>query len=151
KEAATFVEQLVRDLDDAKERTLDVASGDGVRTCIGLLASAMTDAVATVPLANRILRNGPPDARTAAALVMSQLGLRSALEALVAALGDADVRVAWLAFGSLQWTNATVDAFDELLELAARLPEAPRDVGPFVFAGATQQVGRAPVIAAAIR
>ena len=127
-------------LDDqtARQRALD--GKDAENAFLALWSIAFEDAHAAIPAAARLLEHAKVEHRFVAATHLSQIGLPETHAALLPALADVDLRVAWCALGGLTGSvisgncDATgTDLFDRLERLYERLPEKPSPTKPLVW------------------
>jgi hypothetical protein len=133
--ARSVLEQVHRLLDDPSARAAALNGADPRAAYLALCCMAFEDAPATVDPARRLLSEGAPELRYAAAQLLAQLGLHEARAALVPALDDPELRVALVAFSGLSSLETSYDDEGE---------PVPQETLPELFEAFTRLVQRAP-------
>jgi hypothetical protein len=147
-----LLERALRYLDDPAERGGALGSGGGEDAYLALWAEAHNDATGAVEPARRLLHDGDPERRWAAAHLLAQLGLQDGHEALVRALDDGDLRVAARAaevFGRYGGARSG-SAFEPLERLLARVPGKRVEIEPLVWSWTGGTLTRADVAEALV-
>jgi hypothetical protein len=126
------MERVSQLLDDDDVRQLALQGKDAEDVFFALWCRAFEDAHAAIPVAAKLLQHSKVEHRYVAAVHLAQLGLPESQAALLPALDDADLRVAWAAFNGLPLTaDETNDSkvgkslFESLEQLYQRVPEKP--------------------------
>src|SRR5262249_15174780 len=108
-------------------RSRALASGDPWDVYVALCAQGMRDVLATIPEAQALMRDPAPDVRAAVLRYAAATKLTAGQRLVVAALDDADIRVASLAVALLSNEGLQLpEAFDALTRLIPRLPARKR-------------------------
>ena len=133
--------QVITFLEHPEERTAALAGRDAESAFLALWCAATDDALASVPQAQKLLGDSSAELRFVAARHLANLSLDVAVEALVPALADDDLRVAILALasGGLRTsTDQTAEPrldqrFEQIELLAERIPEKPKKLPGLVW------------------
>jgi Family of unknown function (DUF5724)/Domain of unknown function (DUF4132) len=128
------IEQVLQFLDDPAARQKAIQKGDGDDLYLALWSIAFEDAERAVAAAAPLLNEKNIKRRFIAAHLLAQLRLPPAHEKLVQALGDEDLRVAWVALGATRGEDyegdedeeptapKCKDTFERLEKLLERIP-----------------------------
>ncbi len=132
------IDKALRCLDDEAARSLALDGADAEGAFLALWSIALEDAHRAIPAAARLLAHPNAELRYIAALHLGQLDLPEADRARLAALDDADPRVAWCALttGALVHGQVSLsgdDLFERLERLVERLPAKPERAKPLVW------------------
>ena len=145
REANAVLAQVRRYLCDPAERASAVASGEPQTAYLALWSAAFDDAASALPQAVSLLTDTLVERRFVGAHLLAQLRLNEGQQVLVSALEDADLRVAWCAFQSLQTDVrrkvARPGLFESLERLLARCPKS-RAFEPLVWPWMSLHVDR---------
>lgn len=147
------LERALRYLDDGQALTAALESGAGEDAYLALWALAYADAPAAIGPAARLLQDAGAERRFAAAHCLGQLELSSALEALLPALDDADLRIAAHALQALRQAGpARVgrDLFERVERNLPRFPARPQTLPPLVWPWMTLEVSQAQAAGALV-
>ncbi|MCI0682309.1 MAG: DUF4132 domain-containing protein [Gemmataceae bacterium] len=127
------IEQALNFLDDDAARDKAIQKGDGDDLYLALWAVGFEDAERAVAAAAPLLTDKNVKRRFIAAHLLTQLVLPPAQDKLASALGDDDLRVAWMALGGMHDVGydddddepkapRTKDLFERLEKLLERVP-----------------------------
>ncbi|HJZ54346.1 MAG TPA: hypothetical protein VKE74_05285, partial [Gemmataceae bacterium] len=155
------IDRAISYLDDPKERQAALKSNDGEQTYLALWALGYDDVDAVFPAAEPVLKKGNAESRFAAITLLRHLGTPLARKQLLAAMDDADLRVAVTAFNAAQphcpkpaatndeddeddeWVADEVeDMFERIETLFARLPDSPQSLKPLVWPWSAMTVSK---------
>jgi Family of unknown function (DUF5724)/Domain of unknown function (DUF4132) len=126
------LQQVLRFLEDPSARTEALQSRSDETLYLALWAIAFEDAPAAIKPAAELCKDPMVERRFVAAHFLGQLELPEARSALVACLGDQDLRVALRALEALPGTDAD-DLFEPLQRLYDRLPAKQTALEPLVW------------------
>ena len=114
-----------------------IEHGSGEDVYLALWIAAGRDAYAAVALATEILADADAERRFAALYLLGQLRLPEALQAIVPALADEDIRIISHACSIFhrQKLPRLPDMFERVEHAVHRLPGRPRQLEPFAWLG----------------
>lgn len=136
-----MLEQIVTLLDDAAALQEAVRSKDPETVFLALWCMSIDDAIASVPVAEKLLTSKSVEIRYVAARHLANLDLDASAAALIPAIDDEDLRVALLALPQPQYQTSFVeiagvksdDRFERIERLVERVPEKPLKLKPLVW------------------
>jgi hypothetical protein len=140
------IEKMLLYLEDAAARDAALKGKEAEQVYLSLWAQAFDDAVATVAPASQLLKRANAEHRFVAAHLLHQLGLVASHKNLLAALEDADLRVATRALLAFHAgaDNRVKDAdlFERLEKLLPRCPDRPEKLQPTVWPWTAYEISR---------
>ena len=152
------VESLLHLLENTTDRKKALAVDDAEQVYRALCASAMDDAVSTIPLAAKLMKHSKEEVRFVAVWVLTLISLELSEKAKTPAIDDPSLHVALLAavktdgisLGELQpdFDVADVyekDAFERLERLYNRLPEKPQKLAALVWPWTERKIERSMI------
>lgn len=141
--------QVVGFLEDPKARDKAFQGKDAEAAFLALWSLATEDAIASIPIAEKLLASKSAEIRFVAAKHLVSLDLDEASAALVPALEDSDLRIAITALScnaieTLPGNNKD-DRFERIERLYERLPEKPQKLEALVWPWTSVEVERSDV------
>jgi hypothetical protein len=145
--------RVIELLEDEAARKKALAGTDAEAVYLSLWAMATEDAMASIPVAEKLLKHKSPEVRYAAVTHLRNLGLVGANLAAWKASDDDDLRVAVRATGFGSYVGyrapgaeddplAGSDAFERLERLIERSPAKPQELEPIVWPWTKVKVSR---------
>lgn len=152
------VESLLHLLENTADRKKALAGDDAEQIYRALCASAMDDAVSTIPLAAKLLKHSKEEVRFVAVWILTLISLELSEKAKTPAIDDPSLHVALLAaiktqgisLGDLQPSFDVddvyeKDAFERLERLYNRLPEKPQKLAALVWPWTERKIERSMI------
>lgn len=152
------VASFLRFLDNPADRKTALAGDDAEEIYRALCASAYEDAVATVPLATKLLKHCKDEVRFVATWILTLISLEISEQAKAPAMGDANLQVALMAavktsgisLGELtpefpRDGEPGPEAFERLEALYARLPDKPGKLAAIVWPWTERRIERSMI------
>jgi hypothetical protein len=140
------IEKMLLYLEDAAARDAAWRGKEAEQVYLALWAQAFDDAVAAVGPATELLKHSNAEHRFVAAHMLHQLGLVTSHKHLLAALEDADLRVATRALLAFHHGADSrvkdADLFERLEKLLPRCPERPEKLKPAVWPWTAYEISR---------
>jgi hypothetical protein len=156
--AGRVLERVVTFLKDSSAQARALESDDSETVYLALWTLAFADTPATVEPAAALLTDPNVERRFVAVHLLAQLEIPSARAKLLAALDDADLRVALHALEACEEDDLAPrprrdedDLFDRLERLLARLPQEPKFLEPIVWPWHVFRADRSTIAASLFR
>ena len=129
-----LLSQVLRFIEDPEARRYAIEHADAQEAYLALCASAYEDAPATVQAADELLCDDSVERRFVGAKFLGELDLPESHLNSLPALQDADLRVAWKAFETVNGSQESIPGLFEALEaFIVRIPKNTLALDPIVW------------------